>query len=196
MLRSLCLALNNGLRQFIAKLKNNKSVTPTLVNPSENKVVLPFLAIDASASVVESVVDNKTVIGRRLLPDHFSKSTDGRDVILFKAFIDTRVNENLSFDALGYSGNPDKAVINALRPIIKKHFELNSINYVAWSGIKKKTIPDLKVYSTPDKNPLNINEHHCDLDRSDFRTIPAARALAYRLAFHANNDEIFILATN
>ena len=103
------------------------------------------------------------------------------------------MTQSLSFDALGYSGRPDNAVINALRPIIKKHIELNSFNYVAWSGIKKKSIPDLKVYSTPDKtNPSNINDYHCDLDRADFSNKRASKALAYQLAVHANQDKIFI----
>lgn len=130
------------------------------------------------------------VIGRRLLPDHFENDEHGNRFVLMKAFLDSRIGENLSFDSLGSSGNIDKKIVNKLKPIIKKHWELTSQKYVAWAGLKKNTIANFKVYSTPDDDSQNPNQYHCDLDRSNYPTKDTARALAYELAALANKDNL------
>lgn len=151
--------------------------------------------IEAKISDVKQPVSQGTVIGRRFEQGALVSDDKGAMMCTYKAFIDKRVDDDLSFDALGYHGNIDKKIVCEISSIVSKHLSLTGTRYLGWIGLKRKTIAQHQVYSTPDagREHPNPNPFHCSLDRSGYPTREAARSLAYELMFHANNDRLFVM---
>lgn len=153
---------------------------------------LPF---QSATLEVLTPIKASAIIGRRIRSDDYIALADGTNGVSFKAFIDKRYETDLSFDAMGYSGSVENKVKRHIQNILKKHNELNNESYIGWTGIKIKSIPTHKVYSTPVteiENPDNPNPHHCTLDRSNFRNSHAARALAHELMIYANTEKLIV----
>jgi len=173
--------LKNKLCSLVSAIRGNKKAS--LIEVAKTSI---------DTSDVETEVSISTILGRRIEEKHFTTDENGKKICSYKSFYDTRVNEDLSLDALGYKGNVEKKIKNDVAAIVNKHNQINSSGFIGWVTIRKKNLQHHKIFHSPDKNPLNPNPYHCSLDRSSYNNTQTARSLAYELMTHANDENNFL----
>lgn len=128
-------------------------------------------------------VSPKEVIGRRAFGDRDKVFTsDGK--IRIDVFLDTRYQNDLSFDRLGIK-KPTDEVVRFLTPKCNKHASIVMKPFFGWAAIKVSELKRLEVKPTPDD--ANDNPYHADLLRNDYRSRELAETLAFRLAYQVHD---------
>ena len=119
----------------------------------------------------DALAQGKTHIFR---PDHFD---------------DNRLAEDLSFDRLGMSGNPQAKVLRFLDALAQAEAENHGKDHAGWGWVLRKNLRDsdrtvLKVLPSPIIDDLDSpdNPYHADLSRENHRTVQQAKYLSLHLA--------------
>lgn len=141
-------------------------------------------------------IQNGDIVGRRLQQNQIVKQIGSEVRYAFEAFFDSRVADNISVDLLSVSGNVNKKSLQYLEPIAHKAFTKMKAKkpFAGWAGMRRKTVhQSILILRTPDLDPDNPNELHCDIVRpNSLRTTEGARALAFQLRANAEEDQLFV----
>jgi hypothetical protein len=125
-------------------------------------------------------------IGRRVLGKGFAGPGAKVPEGFFKitVFMDSRLNEDLSFDRLGERG-VDKSVTKFLTPLGVDQGQTLAPpqEFSGWAAIPMAKLNFVTLRPTPTDEPHN--PFHADLSREDFRGRSQAETLAFRLAILA-----------
>jgi hypothetical protein len=130
----------------------------------------------------------KAIVGRRLGAKDFRMDGD-KPIPLVEAFLDSRLKTDLSFDALGYSGNQERKIVAQVAPIARRHI---GASFWGWAGFRRDSLP----FPVTLVEPVNTeaNEHHCELSRESYRDKVASLSLAHHLVAIARDQNRMIPA--
>ena len=134
-------------------------------------------------------VSTKETVGRRVFESSPFFERNGKVLVKFSIFLETRRNEEgLSFDRLGIRERDLQAIVAFLTPMALTEGvnRRPSRPFTGWIGIRVKKIRDLVV--RPD--PIEVepkNPYHALLPLDQFREKVHADNLAFRLASEAED---------
>ena len=121
-------------------------------------------------------------MGRRAFGSKvFDKSEQGLQYRV-NVFQDDRIGTGLSFDRLGVR-RVEKDVLSFLCPLCDEMAKKKATGFVGWVQIHVQDIKNM-IKSTDAVN--EVNPYHAEVDRSEYKTLPALRALAFQLCVYAS----------
>ena len=145
----------------------------------------------------DPIGDNEP-LGRRIFDDDLWRDALAQGMAhIFRPdhFYDNRLEEDLSFDRLGMSGNPQAIVLSFLNALAHAEAENRGKDHAGWGWVLRKNLRDsdravLKVRPSPiiDDPDSPDNPYHADLLRENHRTKQQANYLALQLAHLFNKN--------
>ncbi len=144
--------------------------------------------IDSGAALGRS-----DVVGRQLSPGEI-KQNGGKIDVRYKAFLDSRLESDLSFDRIGRSGNPEKGLVEQCDQIARAQMQKRGAEFAGWGAIRVSILQenDLEIVMRPALETDPKNPNHCELLRHKFRTRETAKALAFQLLYYCTQSFGFV----
>lgn len=129
-------------------------------------------------------ISPKEFVGRRAFGSRVFEKEDDK-VLRYRIdiFLDKRAGTGLSVDRLGVRAACPE-VLAFLSPLCDEMAEKGSTEFVGWAQVKVEDLKGIIIKATDAVG--EDNSYHAEIDRTDYPTAGALRALAFRLCVHAS----------